>query len=213
MQALYPEQDLALGRDEALQAPVSAAERALAERKLRSMKRSLKEWLMFRQRMDDAATGRIKAKVPASVIAKTLPHTRDWQAEQRLALRLHALLSEVMDANQLPHPDITKDPNAAVKLAKIALSGQTPGEAAAPSAQGFLPVVFIWPIVIIVGMAMFTIMTKISSDADVAKEKERLECIKVGACTDSGFWLKMGGIAVVAWIVWDKLGLKKGFKR
>jgi hypothetical protein len=99
-----------------------------------------------------------------------------------------------------------------VELAKIAIAGKLPEEAQAPEAQGFLPVVFIWPVVIIVGMVLWTIMTKIRNDADVAKEKERIECIKSGACTDYGFWLKLGGIALAGWIVWDKMGLREAVK-
>ena len=187
-------------------APITAAEKAKAEARIRGMRRSLKEWLKFRTRMDDAATGKRKAKVPVHVLAKTLPLSRDWALEQRIAVQLHALLSEMMDANQLPSPDVSKDPNAAVKLANIAISGGLPAEVASPVAQGIF---WLWPAAIVVGMVLFTIMSKISSDADVAKEKERLECIKAGACTDAGFWLKMGGVAVLAWVAWDKFGLKE----
>lgn len=210
MQATYKG---AMGEEKAPTAPITAREKIKAERRIKEMRSSLKEWLFFRNRMDEAAMGKIKAKVPAKVLAKTLPMTRDWAHEQRLAVQLHALLSEVMDSNKLPDPDISKDPNAAVKLAQIAISGKLPAEANSPTAAGFLPLVFVWPVVIVVGLVMFTIMSKISSDADVAKEKERIACIKAGACTDSGFWLKMGGIAVIAWVAWDKFGLRKAFKK
>ena len=199
MQALYPEKD----------APVSNSEKARAEREIRRMRRSLESWLKFRRRNDQAAMGKAKSRVPAHVLAKVLPQSRDWALEQRLAVQLHALLSEIMDASQLPGPDISKNPNAAVDLAMIAISGKMPQEARSPSAQG---IVWLWPVAIIVGAVMFTLMSKISSDADVAKEKERLECIKSGACTDSGFWLKMGAIGVLAWIAWDKLGLKRALR-
>lgn len=194
-----------------LPAPITPAEKAKAEVRIRKMRASLKEWLKFRGRMDDVATGKRKAKVPAHVVAKTLPLSRDWGLEQRIAVQLHALLSEVRDANSLPNPDIAKNPNAAVELAEIAIAGKLPSEANAPSAQGFI---WLWPAVVVVGLVMFTIMSKISSDADVAKEKERIECIKAGACTDSGFWLKMAGLSVVGLIGYRVLQsqgfLKKG---
>lgn len=218
MQALYNEG--AMGRHDDPHdrgtvpvAPVTPAEKAKAEKRIKKMRRSLKRWLKKRRINDEAAMGKRKAKVPASVLARTLPLARDWALEQRLAVQLHGLLSEFMDAAQLPNPDIAKDPNAAVKLAQIAISGRLPAEAQAPTAQGFVPVLFIWPIIIVVGMVMFTIMSKISSDADLAELKENNRCIESGACTDSGFWLKMAGVAVVGWIAWDKLGVKKAFKK
>lgn len=212
MQALYNEGEL--GDAPIVQAaPVTPGEKAKAEKRIRKMRRSLKNWLKKRRINDEAAMGKRKAKVPASILAKTLPLARDWKLEQRLAIQLHGLLSEVTDASQLPSPDISKDPNAAVKLALIAINGKLSGEAQSPSPQGILPLVFIWPVVIVVGMVMFTIMSKISNDADLAELKEHNRCIESGACTDSGFWLKMGAAAVVGWIVWDKLGARKAFKK
>ena len=204
MQALYNRG--ALGKAEA---PVTLAERSKAEKRIRSMRKSLERWLKARRTNDEAAMGMRQAKVPAGVLAKTLPLARDWALEQRLAIQLHGLLSEFMDAAQLPNPDISKDPNAAVKLATIAISGKLPAEASTPQAQGFIPVLFIWPIVLVIGMVLFTVMGKISSDADLAEQKEHNRCIESGACTDSGFWLKMAGVAVVAWVAWDKFGLKE----
>lgn len=211
MQALYNEG--AMGDYHAAETqPVTPAEKLKAERRIRKMRRSLKRWLKKRHINDEAAMGRRKAKVPASVLAKTLPLARDWKLEQRLGIQMHGLLSEFMDAAQLPNPDISKDPNAAVKLAQIVISGKLPSEANAHQSQGLIPLL-IWPVVIVVGMVMFTIMSKISSDADLAELKEHNRCIESGACTDSGFWLKMGAIAVVGWVAWDKLGVKKAFKR
>jgi len=207
MQALYNEG--AMG-DAKVVAPVTPAEKSKAEKRIKSMRRKLTKWIKARQINDEAAMGKRKAKVPAAVLAKTLPLARDWKLEQRLAVQLHALLSEVMDASQLPNPDISKDPNAAVKLAQIAISGKLGGEAVSPSPQG---IIWLWPVVVVVGMVMFTIMGKISSDADLAELKEMNRCKETGACTDEGFWLKMAGIALVGWIAWDKLGVKKAFKK
>jgi hypothetical protein len=177
-------------------APMTAAEKAKVEARLNKMKGSLKDWLKFRKRMDDAAMGKRKAKVPASVLAKTLPLKRDWKLEQRLAVQMHALLSELMDASQLPNPDVTKDPNAAVKLAEIVVAGTPYGIPQGPQAQGIFPLLVLGGI----GAVALIFMQKISSDADVAKEKERIECIKAGACTDSGFWTKMAAVAVLGLI-------------
>lgn len=210
MQALYNKG--AMGASEAVAAPVTLAEKAKAEARIKKMRRSLTRWLKKRKINDDAAMGLRKAKVPASVLAKTLPLARDWGLEQRLAVQLHGLLSEFMDAAQLPNPDIAKDPNAAVKLANIAISGQLPSEVSAQQSQGFLPLL-VWPVVLVVGMVLFIVMGKISSDADLAELKETNRCKESGACTDEGFWLKMAGIAVVSWIAWDKLGVKKAFQK
>jgi hypothetical protein len=202
-----------IGRERAAEvAPVKSAEKSKAEKRIKSMRRSLKGWLKARIRNDEAAMGKVKAKVPPEVLAKTLPLARDWAGEQRIAVELHALLSEFMDASRLPDPDIAKDPNSAVKLAQIAINGKLPVEASRPTPQGAFPVVFIWPVVIIVGMVAFTIMSKISSDADVQKHKEEQISLRSGAITDSGFWLKMASISVIGLIVWnnrDKLGFKK----
>lgn len=201
-----------MGEAEALTAPVTPAEKAKAEKRIKQMRRSLTRWLKKRKINDEAAMGLRKAKVPASVLAKTLPLERDWNLEQRLAIQLHGLLSEFMDAATLPNPDISKDPNAAVKLAQIAIGGKLPSEASAPQAQGLLPLL-VWPVVLVVGMVLFVVMGKISSDADLAELKEENRCKASGACTDSGFWLKLAGITIVSWIAWDKLGVKKAFKK
>ena len=184
-------------------APITLAEKTKAEKRIKEMRRSLQGWLKARKFNDEIAMGKRKAKVPADVFAKTLPLARDWKFEQQTAIQLHGLLSEFMDSSRLPNPDIAKDPNAAVKLAQIAVSGKLPVEASSPSPQGLLPLIFVWPIVLVVGMVMFTIMSKISSDADVAKHKEEEISLRAGARTDSGFWMKMAAISVVGLIVWN----------
>jgi len=184
-------------------AAVTPSERARAEVELRRMKGALAGWLRYRSINDEVAAGRRPARLPPQAAAVYVRTGRDAAAERRMALRLHALLSEAMDAQQLPDPDKDGD---AVALARIAVAGAVPSEAAAPQAQGFI---WLWPVAIVVGAVLFTLVAKIHSDADVLKERERLECIKVGACTDYGFWLKLGGIALVSYLAWEKFGLKE----
>lgn len=190
-------------------ANVSAAETAHAESMLKSMRSSLQGWLKYRRFNNEAAAGKRKAKMSPQYLARALPQRRDYALEQRLANEIHALLSEIMDASSLPNPDLAKDPNAAAKLATIAVAGKLPGEAQTPSPQGL---VWLWPAVIVVGLVLTTISSKIKADADLAKEKEHYECIKSGACTDYGFWLKVGGAVVVGWIIWDKFDLRSKVK-
>lgn len=169
--------------------------------------------MAHRHRVDQVANGVIvpnkKGKTPPGLLKAQLRSGRR-RTEQTLANHLHALLSEVFDAAQLPSPDVTRDPDAAVKLAQIAVSGQLPGESQTPSETGF---VWLWPAVIVVGMVLYTITTAIRSQADVAKEEERLRCIREGACTDYGFWLKVGSIAFLGWFAWEKLGVGARFRR
>jgi hypothetical protein len=173
------------------------------------MRRSLKGWLKARTLNDQAAMGKVKAKVPASVFAKTLALTRDWPTEQRLAIQLHGLLSEFMDSSRLPYPDITKDPNAAAKLATVAVSGKLPAESSQPQAQGGFAAFFTWPVAAIVGMVLFTVLSKISSDADVLKHREEEISKREGVTGFSSELLKYSLIAVGVWVVWDKFGLKE----
>lgn len=189
---------------------VAPSEAAKAERELRRMRRSLATWLEYRLRNDAVVSGEVDSKLPKRAAAERLWGGRDWEAEEKLATHLHALLSETMDATALPDPDLDKDPDAAVKLARIAIRGKVPSEAKSRGAVGLF---WIWPAVVIVGGVMFTIMTAIRSKADVLKEKERLACIEAGACTDYGFWLKIGGISLAAWIAWDKFGLRDAVRR
>src|SRR5262249_15060318 len=125
--------------------------------------------------------------------------------EAELAQQLYQLLSEVFDPQSLPNPDLTQNPTAAVDLAQIAIAGALPSEAASPAAQG--AAWWGWPTGIVVGAIAIVAMTAIQSSADDAKNQEQIACIEAGKCTDSGFWLKVGAIAVAGWIVWDKMGL------
>lgn len=200
---------------EAEDRPVTPAEMGRARADLARMKRSLKAWLKYRTINDAVAAGkpvkRPLLRTPGgrrpTAIAHALVLSRARAAdEQPLALELHTLLSEIFDPAQLPGPDLAKNPDAAVQLAAIAISGKLPGEAAAPEAAG---IIWMWPLVIVVGAITMVITSSIRSRADVAKERERIECIKAGACTDTGFWLKFGAIVVVGWLVWDRMGLRE----
>jgi hypothetical protein len=71
---------------------------------------------------------------------------------------------------------------------------------------------WLWP-VLIVGAVFLAVTQAISSAADVAKDHEEKACIQAGACTDYGFWLKAGGIAMLAWLAWNKLGGREIFTR
>lgn len=195
------------------------AQKRQAEQAIKSMQRTLKSWLKFRQRMDRYVAGQVKAPalfrnpgakpLPPSVVGATLGAER-FNDEQDLAETLHALLTECgADASALPVPDISQDPNVAVKLATIAIKGKTPEEVSSNQAQGLAWFVLLIPVAGIV----LTISQFIKSKADVAKDKERIRCIESGACTDAGFWLKVGAIAITAWLAWDKFGLREAVEK
>lgn len=193
------------------QTVVTSANAARAARELRAMKRSLAGWLRYRQINDALAAGQVPAKaalgkpgarpLPPRLMRRVLAAQRG-PGESALAADLHALLSEMFDAADLPSPDLRRDPDAAVKLAMIALSGRVPGEAAAPAEQG---IIWLWPLVIVVGAITWVVTSSIRNRAEVEKEREKYECIKAGACTDTGFWLKAGVIGIIAWLAWSKL--------
>jgi len=191
------------------------ADKAKAEAALISMKRSLRSWLSFRNRMDDYVAGTRAAPkllrrpgarpLPPAAIAATLRDER-LADESALARTLHELLREVgLDVGCLPDPDVASDPDAAVKLAEIAIAGACPSELSAPTAPGLVWFVLAIPI----AGAVLIASQFIKSRADVAKEKERLRCIRAGACTDSGFWIKSASVLVIGWLAWDKLGLRE----
>lgn len=195
----------------------SAANKQRAEAAIRQMRRSLRAWLKYRDRMDDYVAGKIeppalfrRAKpLPRAVVAATLRDDRRV-GEQDLANTLHALLVEMgCPSGVLPSTNVAVDPDAAAKLARIAIAGKCPGEAASAQAQGIVWFVLAIPVAAVVLIAGQIIQSK----ADVQKEKERLRCVQSGACTDSGFWLKMGAIAVTGWLAWDKFGLREAVKK
>jgi hypothetical protein len=153
---------------------VTKANVATASAELAVMRRSLAAWLRNRARNDQL--GLRPANRP--------------QVEAQLADRLHALLEQVMPNAALPHD--------AVSLAQIAITGQG-AVSSGPEPMGG-PLWLSWP-VLIVGGLLIAVVTAIKSAADVAKDAEEKECIKAGACTDYGFWLKVGGIAMLAYAV------------
>jgi hypothetical protein len=163
---------------------VTPSEHAKAEIEVRKMRASLQKWLKYRSLLG----------VSPSDLSAT---------ELRLGKKLYALLSEMFDAQTLPSQ------TSVVALAELASAGKLPSEAQTPSAQGMI---FLWPLVAVVGLVMLTIVTKIKSDADDAADERRTQCVMAGKCTDYGFWLKAGGVALIAWIAWDKFGLKKVFR-
>lgn len=166
-----------------------------AQSQLAKMKRELRRWLKYRKMNDEI----IEGKRPSKVSPEYLLKMRDYSTEQRIATRLHLLLSEVFDNQKLPDPDIKKDPDAAVKLALIAISGKLPSETSTPESQGIIW--FVWPLIALATIATIGLVTKISSDAETARERERLECIKAGACTDYGFWIKLASVVFLAtWV-------------
>ena len=196
----------------AASAPLTVQQAKKGKDELKKMRASLIAWLKYRRINDSLATGKTvpmallkkpgARRSPVAELAHTLPVMRQAH-EAQLATQLHQLLSEVFDPQTLPRPDA---PGAAVALAQIAIAGKVPGETpAAPAAAGFI---WLWPVVIVAGVIAFVITSAIRSSADVAKERERLECIKQGACTDSGFWIKVGAVAFIGWLAWDKFGLR-----
>jgi hypothetical protein len=167
---------------------------ARAARDLQAMQRSLRSWLRYRRINDRCATCLSSPEFMAQRAAD----------EQRLATQLYPLLAEVFDASSLPSPDIRKEPDAAVQMAELAITGKPSPVAQAPEAQGLI---WLWPVAIVAGAAALVITSAIRNQAELAAERERLECIKAGACTDTGLWLKWGAILVGGWIAWDKLGV------
>jgi hypothetical protein len=169
---------------------------------LEKMKGSLKGWLKYRELNDRVLAGAVRTKVPPTQAKRLVAASRDVGVEQDLAVKLHALLTELMPGVQLP--------TNAVDLARLAVDPPAPGQAQQPmsgiisSASAHHP--WLWP-VLIVGGLLLAVTTAVKTAADVAKEKEHYACIQAGACTDYGFWLKAGGITVLAWFAWTQLGL------
>lgn len=177
-----------------------------AHAQLQHMRGKLVAWLKYRKMNDEVVAGTRSTRLPRAAAAQ-IASQRDWATEQQLANYLYALLSELApDGVQLPHPDVSADPNAAVKLATIAITGTWPGGAtASPDAMGSSHP-WLWP-VLIVGAVLLTVTTAISSYADVAKTREQYACIQAGACTDYGFYLKWGAIVGAAWFVYTQTGV------
>lgn len=187
----------------------TAVKNAAAE--LEAMKGSLKSWLKYRTLNDAVMAGTAKARMPPGIAKRVITQTRDMTLEQDLAGKLSALLTELLPGVRLPNADLRSNPDGAVQLAQIALAGNAPVmTASAKALEGIAGVgashPWLWP-VLIVGGLLLAVTTAVKTAADVAKEREKYACIQAGACTDYGFWLKAGGVTVLAWFAWRELGL------
>lgn len=159
----------------------------VARQTLSEMKASLSRWLSFRYRTDEK-------------VGSNKYRAERFQDETVLAKKLYEyLLAAGFPSDELPVPDLVNDPYAAVRLAEIVVSSETPS----PIPQG------IFPLLIAAGGLVLVIGYWIKKRADVEAEKERLRCIQSGACTDYGFWLKLGSIGVLSYLAWNHFGLKK----
>jgi hypothetical protein len=185
---------------------VSKTDVQRAKVELDRMRGSLKGWLKYRTLNDAVAAGTAPTKKPKKYAAEIVTQSRDWGTEAKLAKQLYVLLSETMPGVELPEPDIAKNPQAAVQLAQLALEGPKP---TGPMPQG--AIAWWWP-AIIVGGLLLTVTTVIKTSADTAREKERIACIEAGACTDHGFWLKIGGVAMLGYVLWQ-MGLGERVKK
>ena len=182
-------------------AAITSTNVAAASAELAKMRRSLRAWLKFRALNDGVLAGVVKTRKPISYAQRTVKALRDTAAEQDLAVKLHTLLAAINPDAQLP--------TDAVSLAQIAISGKFPPSS--PSAVGGLfsgPHPALWP-ALIVGGLLLAFTTYVRTQADVAKDAEEKACIEAGACTDYGFWLKAGGVVMLAWVAWKELGGKE----
>lgn len=181
-----------------------------AATELARMRGALASWLKYRTRNDSVLAGTAKVRKPLPYAQRVVASRRDMAVEQDLAAKLAALLGVLMPGQALPNYDLSENPQGAVQLAQIALTGGSAGPAATGdfSAASLLS----WP-VLIVGGLLLVALTAIRSAADVAKDQEEKACIEAGACTDYGFWLKAGGVVALAWFAWEKLGVKHTFTR
>ncbi len=170
------------------------------------MRGSLKAWLRFRGMNDLVLAGQApKVRLPLAHAQRAVRAGRDPLVEQDLADKIEALLSTIMPDANLPNANLSANPNGAVQLAQIAISGQAPASPG-PTPQDGIAHPWLWPVLIVGGLLM-AVTTAISSAADVAKDKEEKACIAAGACTDYGFWLKAGGVVMLAWFAWRELGV------
>ncbi len=187
------------------QITTTAVQKATVE--LDRMRGSLKAWLRFRAINDSVLNGTVtKIKMPLKHAQRVVAGSRDVAAEQDLADKLEALLSAIMPEATLPNANLAANPNGAVQLAQIAISGQAPVMQSSPQATDGVAHPWLWPVLIVGGLLM-AVTTAINSAADVAKDKEEKACIAAGACTDYGFWLKAGGVVMLAWFAWRELGV------
>jgi len=184
--------------------PISTQDVAQAKRELARLKGSLARWLKYRTINDAVMAGTAKTRKPLAYAQAVVGQARDVAAEQRLASQLAVLLTEIAPDAQLPSSDLSQNPQGAVQLAQIVISGNIP-TAPGPASQGATHA-WLWP-VLIVGGLLLAVTTAIHSAADVAEQKEHDACIEAGACTDTGFFLKAAAIVGLGWFVWKGLGV------
>jgi len=188
---------------------ITTTEVSRAAAELARMRRALASWMKFRALNDRVLAGTAPVRKPRAYAQRVVASSRNLGVEQDLATQLYALLQVVMPGQPLPDPDLATNPDAAVQLAQMAVAGgHVVGSPAATGGifSGATP--WLWP-VLIVGAVFLTVTSAISSAADVAKDHEEKACIQAGACTDYGFWLKAGGIGLLAWMAWTHMGLRE----
>jgi len=183
---------------------VSPQEVAKAQAHLRRMRSSLAKWLRYRAMNDQVMAGTRPTAKPRALAVQIIAQNRSAATEQHLADQLHTLLSEVMPNAALPDSNLASNPNAAVQLAQIAITGQAP--AASPQATGSTEA-WLWP-VLIVGGLLLAITTAINSYADVAATQEQYACVQAGGCNDYSLWLKVGAAVIAGWFLWTQTDLK-----
>lgn len=188
-------------------AGISKTQVQTAAQELAAMRRSIAGWLKYRTLNDRVLAGKANTKYPLAFAQRVIASSRDMAIEQDLATKLSVLLAEVMPEAKLPGADLRDNPNAAVELANIALVGASPqGVKQGVGGLGVPAHPWLWPVLIVAGL-LLAITTAIKTAADLAEEKERLACIQAGACTDFGFFLKAGGILMIAYVAWNQLGV------
>ncbi len=195
-------------------AAITQTKIAAAQAELDLMRGTLARWLKYRSLNDQVLSGAlVPTKLPPAAARQLIVSTRSRAHEQQLANQLHALLERVLPNAPLPNPNVAQNPAAAAQLAAIAITGQAPVMQANPAAMGgFWGSSYMWP-VLIVGGVLIAVVTAIRSAAEVAMDAEEKACIQSGACTDYGFWLKVGGMVAIGWFAWEKLGVGTWAKR
>lgn len=192
---------------------ITTTEVKAAAAELARMRSALASWMKVRSLNDQVMAGTVSTRKPLSYAQRVVASSRDMAAEQDLADKLHALLEVVMKGVTLPSADLRSNPNGAMQLAQVALTGGA-AISSPTSTDGLFggghP--WLWPVLIVAGV-LLTITTAIRTVADVAKDREEKACIEAGACTDYGFWLKAGGVALIAWFAWKEMGLKDLLKK
>ena len=188
------------------QALVSRSDVQRAKVELDRMRGSLTKWLKYRTLNDAVLEGKAPTKKPVAFARSVIEQSRDMTAEGNLAKQLYVLLAETMPGVALPEPDVTRNPQAAVQLARIVIQGP---QASSPAAQGAWYTA--WP-VLIVGGLLLAVTTVVRTLADAAERREYYACVQSGACADEGQWLKWGGIAALAYVAWQ-LGLGERIKK